>query len=124
MSLCDGLYETWIEKNCKGYADTVLVAEFQGQPTGYISCHLLDCTDGNVGLVAVAADAKGRGLGQALVDASLRWSAERGVSWVTVVTQGRDCGAQRLYQKCGFLTRTLQLWYHRWWSIQETRAAQ
>jgi hypothetical protein len=33
---------------------------------------------------------------------------------VNVVTQGRNSKAQRLYERCGFLTRSVQLWYHRW----------
>jgi len=31
-----------------------------------------------------------------------------------VVTQGRNLAAQRLYQRNGFVTASLQLWYHRW----------
>ncbi len=113
-SLCDALYETWIEKSCKGYADAVLVAELQGWPVGYISCHLLDQAEGQIGLFGVSADFQGKGLGQKLVNESLRWFAEQGMRQVTVVTQGRNCRAQRLYQRCGFLTRSVQLWYHRW----------
>jgi len=108
------LYETWIEKSCKGYADAVLVAELQGWPVGYISCHLLDQAEGQIGLFGVSADFQGKGLGQKLVNESLRWFAEQGMRQVTVVTQGRNCRAQRLYQRCGFLTRSVQLWYHRW----------
>jgi hypothetical protein len=36
---------------------------------------------------------------------------------MTVVTQGRNRGAQRLYQQCGFLSRDLQLWHHKWYPI-------
>jgi hypothetical protein len=31
-----------------------------------------------------------------------------------VVTQARNVPAQRLYQKCGFITRSVELWFHRW----------
>jgi ribosomal protein S18 acetylase RimI-like enzyme len=34
----------------------------------------------------------------------------------TVVTQGRNIASQRLYQKHGFVTQSIQLWYHRWTS--------
>lgn len=121
IPLCDALYETWIEKSCNGYADAVLVAELQGRPAGYISCHLLEPAKGQIGLAGICADSQGKGLGQSLVNESLRWFAERGVTHVTVVTQGRNCKAQRLYQKCGFLTQSVQLWYHSWFPPKEAK---
>jgi hypothetical protein len=33
---------------------------------------------------------------------------------VTVVTQGRNLPAQRLYQSRGFRTQRLQVWHHLW----------
>jgi ribosomal protein S18 acetylase RimI-like enzyme len=113
-SRVDALYERWTEKSCNGYADVVLVAEVQEQAAGYISCHLLEGNKGQIGLLGVGMHWQGIGLGQALVNASLRWFADQGTTCVTVVTQGRNCQAQRLYQRSGFLTRSLQLWYHRW----------
>ena len=50
-----------------------------------------------------------RGIGWALVAESLRWFAVHGARQVSVVTQGRNVQAQRLYQHCGFLTRSMQL---------------
>jgi dTDP-4-amino-4,6-dideoxy-D-galactose acyltransferase len=111
---CDDLYETWIEKSCNGYADMVLVADIGGEADGYISCHLHTQGEGQIGLVGIAARSQGKGLGQRLVNEALRWFAEKDVSHVTVVTQGRNANAQRLYQRCGFVTREVQLWYHRW----------
>jgi hypothetical protein len=32
----------------------------------------------------------------------------------TVVTQGRNVVSQRVYQRCAFMTRSAQLWYHCW----------
>ena len=111
---CEALYETWIEKSCQGYADTVLVAELEGQPIGYVSCHLLDQVTGKIGLVGLSVDAQGKGFGKRLIHASLQWFAKQGTEQVTVVTQGRNVKAQRLYQKWGFLTQSVQLVYHRW----------
>lgn len=122
-SLCDALYETWIAKSCNGYANAVLVAEFEERPVGYISCHLLDQARGQIGLVGVSPDVQGRGLGHGLVHESLRWFAGQGITQVTVVTQGRNWKAQRLYQKNGFLTRSVQLWYHKWFTPEEIRVA-
>lgn len=113
---CEALYETWIEKSCRGYADAVLVAENHGRAIGYISCHVTEAQAGKIGLVGVDEAMRGQGIGQRLLAASLEWFQAQGCSQVTVVTQGRNIQAQRLYQKHGFLTQSLQLWYHRWWN--------
>lgn len=117
--LCDTLYETWIEKSCHGFADAVIVAEFKGQPSGYVSCHLLTHTQGKIDLVGLREDVRGKGLGTKMIATSLQWFAGQGVTHVIVVTQGRNIKAQRLYQKCGFLTQTVQLWYHRWFASRK-----
>ncbi len=116
-TMCDALYETWIEKSCNGYAERVFVADVDGQASGYISCHLPAEGEGNIGLVGIAQSLQGRGLGGRLVYAALEWFVEQGVDHVTVVTQGRNANAQRLYQSCGFVTRETQLWYHRWFHM-------
>src|SRR5271157_3135956 len=113
-SRCDALYETWIEKSLNGYAEAVLVAELEGKAVGYVSCHLPSPTTGQIGLFAVDSNARRMGLGHALVRESLRWFASKGALQVSVVTQGRNVSAQRMYQRCGFETQSLQLWYHRW----------
>ncbi len=113
---CDALYETWIDRSVDGYADATLVAEVDGHAAGYITCHR-DAREGRIGLVGVDSEYQGRSLGQALVKASLSWFSTGGFNKVSVVTQGRNTRAQRLYQRCGFLTRSVQLWYH-WWDEQ------
>jgi dTDP-4-amino-4,6-dideoxy-D-galactose acyltransferase len=112
--LCDALYESWIEKSCRGYADIVFVAEINNQPAGYISCHIFDQDKGQIGLLGVDPNFQGMGIGFQLIDQSLQWFARQKVNQVLVVTQGRNIKAQRLYQKCGFISHSLQLWYHGW----------
>jgi len=109
----DALYETWIANSCNGYADVVLVAEVDSGPVGYITCQIKDQV-GSIGLVGVGEAARGKGIGRALVDAALGWYAQQGIAQVTVVTQGRNIAAQRLYQRAGFVTQSIGLWYHRW----------
>lgn len=113
---CEDLYETWIRRSAEGFADQVLVSDQGGRATGYITCtlHAADPATGTIGLLGVGSDSRGAGLGSALVITALDWFGQRGCRQVTVVTQGRNIDAQRLYQKCRFRTRSLQLWYHRW----------
>jgi dTDP-4-amino-4,6-dideoxy-D-galactose acyltransferase len=112
---CDALYAEWIIQSCQGGAERVVVAERDRQALGYVTCQRpAGQEEGQIGLVGIRSDARGTGLGQLMVRESLRWFVEEGVRVVTVVTQGRNLSAQRLYQRCGFVTDGLQLWYHKW----------
>jgi dTDP-4-amino-4,6-dideoxy-D-galactose acyltransferase len=112
---CDLLYETWIENSFNGFAQAVLVADVTAEPVGYITCSMRG-VESQIGLLGVADKCHGMGLGKELVEAFLAWSVEQGAHRATVVTQGRNVSAQRLYQRLGFLTAAFQLWYHRWFS--------
>lgn len=122
LHLSKSLYETWIKKSCEGYADAVLVAELNNKPIGYISCHLYEEHGiGSVGLIGVSKTERGIGIGPVLLKSALEWFEDRGISEITVVTQGRNIAAQRLYQRFGFLTKDVQLWYHKWYSTESVR---
>lgn len=114
---CDALYETWIAKSCGGYADLVLVADLHGAAVGYCSCHRRG-SEGQIGLFGVHPDYHGQGVGSKLIREALRWFVEQGLERASVVTQGRNIAAQRLYQKHGFMTQAVQLWYHRWFTAR------
>jgi dTDP-4-amino-4,6-dideoxy-D-galactose acyltransferase len=112
----DALYRAWIRNSVEGWADDVLVLARDGeQAVGYITGHRRD-GGGQIGLIAVAEEARGAGGAPALVAALCGRYAALGVPWMTVVTQARNLAAQRLYQRLGFTSQALGLWYHRWWS--------
>jgi dTDP-4-amino-4,6-dideoxy-D-galactose acyltransferase len=113
-SRCDDMFAAWIENACNGYADIVLVAEDAGRPAGFVTCHYGQDQTGSIGLVAVDAAHQGRKLGSQLVRAALRTFREHCMDVTTVATQGRNIRAQNLYQRCGFVSRSVELWYHRW----------
>lgn len=115
------LYSTWITLEVQGRAQIVLVAASPtNQPLGYISCHL-DMTrrEGQIGLVGVSPEVRGQGVGKSLVQGAMDWYRNQGAQRVTVVTQGKNRAAQRLYQQCGFRSQDLQLWYHKWYPIPD-----
>jgi dTDP-4-amino-4,6-dideoxy-D-galactose acyltransferase len=114
--LCDALYDTWVRRSCmEGYADHVVVAETDGQAIGYVTCHSSpEKSEGTIGLIGIAQEGRGRQIGQQLLNAAFGWFKSQNLNTVSVATQGANIGAQRLYQKCGFRTRSMQLWYHRW----------
>jgi dTDP-4-amino-4,6-dideoxy-D-galactose acyltransferase len=112
---CDLLYQTWIENSFRGFAQAVLVGEVEGKAAAYLTCHLKD-QESQIGLVGVQESSRGMGLGTRLVQRFFSWSHEKGAGRAIVITQGRNVGAQRLYQRSGFETASLQLWYHRWFA--------
>jgi len=118
---CDELYALWVEKSCQGYADEVLVAEVEGQPGGFITLKTIleGEPHGEIGLVGISSQAQGRGLGPRLVEYGLAWFASQGLPAAEVVTQGRNLRAQRLYQRAGFVTEMVRLWYHKWFSVEK-----
>jgi dTDP-4-amino-4,6-dideoxy-D-galactose acyltransferase len=110
---CDLLYEIWIEKSVSGFADMVFVAEIDGKPVAYITGHLRD-DEVQIGLIGVDEAHQGKGLASILVQHLLAKATKDAARRATVVTQGRNVRAQRLYQRNGFVTVSCQLWYHRW----------
>jgi dTDP-4-amino-4,6-dideoxy-D-galactose acyltransferase len=116
-SRCDALYEVWIERSSSGWADAVLVADVDGTAAGYVTCHLAPSGEGSIGLLAVAPEFQGRKLGAQLTGAALEYFRVNEKQEVTVVTQGRNLRSQRLYQRSGFITSSVQLWYHKWFGV-------
>ena len=108
-------YETWVEKSCQGGADLVLVAEKEGEPVGYIT-GLIDKTthEGIYELTGVKESARKAGVGQELFRSGLDWYVRSGIQSIWVATQGRNIPTQRMIQRNGFITRSCQLYYHKW----------
>lgn len=114
---CAALYVRWVQESLRGFADVMLVAEQDAVAAGFVTCKIVQGV-GKIGLVGVDPHHRGQGLGQTLMHAALAWLAGKSVTRVTVVTQARNLPSQRLYQRCGFLTSTVGLYYHKWF---ETR---
>jgi dTDP-4-amino-4,6-dideoxy-D-galactose acyltransferase len=110
------LYETWIRKACAAPDARVFVGETMGELAGYLSCHRSGPQAGHIGLAAVDPRFHGQGIGRAMIEAALRWFADQEITDISVVTQGRNVAAQRFYQSAGFLTRSIECWYHKWFS--------
>jgi dTDP-4-amino-4,6-dideoxy-D-galactose acyltransferase len=114
---CRDLYETWIEESCRGWADVVLVHERNATAAGYVTCHLQNGgRDASIGLVGVAEAERGKGIGGELVRGALAWCFARGVMRLTVVTQGANVPALRLYGNNGFRIASVGLWFHKWYT--------
>jgi dTDP-4-amino-4,6-dideoxy-D-galactose acyltransferase len=110
----DELYAVWIERSISGeWAEVVWVVDVDAAPRGYLT--VSGGTDAaTIGLVAVDPAYRGRGYGDRLLHAAVRWASDRGLPRVSVVTQGRSPAAVRFYQRAGFTISLAQFWYHRW----------
>lgn len=107
---CDDLYAGWIRNSCAGWAQAVFVSK-----TGdsYVTVHRHEAA-ASIGLIAVAEEHRGQGIGTWLVHRALEWASDEGCERITVVTQGRNIPAQRVFERCGFVTSATSLWFHRW----------
>lgn len=110
------MFQIWLQKSFTDESGVaVVVAEQNDAAVGFVTCHLHKPPgEGNIGLVGVAESARGLGCAGGMLQYAGRWFAEQGVDRLNVVTQGRNVAAQRLYQRNGFLTRSVELWFHKW----------
>jgi ribosomal protein S18 acetylase RimI-like enzyme len=99
------------------------IAEYQGRPAGYLTCHVAGPGQGQIDLIGVDPALRGRGLGWLLLDHSVLWLLAHGGEHVTVVTQGTNIQAQQMYQKVGFLLAQTQVWFHRWFQPEQDENA-
>lgn len=113
-SRVDELYRTWIRKSVTGdLANDVITFDLDGRAGGYVSWSSKG-EEGDIGLVAIAEGGRGKGAASTLLRRALTDMAKSGAKRVSVVTQGRNAAAQRLYQRAGFVLRDVAAWLHLW----------
>jgi ribosomal protein S18 acetylase RimI-like enzyme len=110
----DALYAAWMERSFQDPTQEVFVSGLPGEPNGYIAFGVSETGVGVIGLIAIDESQRGAGVGTALVSAALGRMAEQGAEHVTVVTQGDNTAALRLYGALGFAERNRFVWLHRW----------
>jgi len=112
--LCDRLFTCWIARSVsKEIAWEVLVVKEHNDLLGLLTLGT-NGDRGNIGLVAVAEHARGKGIGRALVTDADRHFAERGYTHAQVVTQRHNLGACRLYESRGYQIEKIEHIYHFW----------
>lgn len=108
------LYQTWIRRSIrKEIAFEVLVIRDAGRIAAMIT--LGDKNGrGDIGLLAVDAQYRGRKYGETMVRAAQRSFIARGYKLGQVATQGENIAACRLYTKCGYAMEKVEYYYHFW----------
>jgi dTDP-4-amino-4,6-dideoxy-D-galactose acyltransferase len=69
---------------------------------------------GNIGLIAVGRNYRGKEYGQKLVRASQRWFISHEYNHGQVVTQRQNLPACNLFSKCGYSIEKVEYFYHFW----------
>ena len=108
-------YQNWVEKGVRGQFDDECWCLYdKGNPITFCTVRYRREGMASIGLFGVDENYQGQGVGKEFLLCVFDKVAEKGVKTITVVTQGRNYAAQRLYQAVGFKTMSTQLWYHKW----------
>lgn len=94
---------TWVDRLDRDRSATFL-AEADGRDVGMVvaSVHHDDESVGGIYAMYVTPDARGTGVGQALVEAAVEWSRARGFTEVRLDVGDWNTHAAALYRRCGF----------------------
>lgn len=111
----DEFYEGWLEKAVLGlFDDECHCIFFNNSPVGFCTIRYNSQEDAAIGLFGISEEHQNKGLAKKLLSHVNNILFNKGINKVSVVTQGRNIGAQRAYQKAGFYSKATQLWYHKW----------
>lgn len=114
-------YVEWLHKNLKSEYP-IFIAKQNDKIAGFISTER-NANTGKIGLVALGENARGQGMGRQLVEKAAEYFKDSGCDTCTVVTQGENISAVRLYERTGFSISTIELWYHKWFKQKGLMAA-
>ena len=110
-------YAAWVEKSCTGGAEMALAAERAEEVVGYITAVVnKDKREAMYELTGVREDVRKLGVGNELFRSGLDRFVRQGIQYVWLATQGRNVPTQRMIQRNGFITRSCQLYYHKWFT--------
>lgn len=92
-----------VDDDVKEHADGIFVAEVDGKILGYISTRVdLDAGKGRIPNLAVAASARGQGIGRKLIGHALEYFQTEGMGVAVIETMASNPIGQSLYPSCGF----------------------
>lgn len=109
----------WAVNCCRGRSEEVLVSEVENKVAGFITCNIERIWDenmqyGDIQLLAVDKNFRGRGLANDLVCAAKNWFRENNCKFVDVSTQSDNLPALEIYRKSNFEEAYSQISLHKW----------
>lgn len=103
------LYKEWLKKDFLN--GRVFIHRFADEIDGITT---VSCNEGSgtIGLVAVDAKSRGRGIATTLLQNVDTWLWSKDIKTVAVTTQGENIAARRLYEKTGFtVVSQVEVWH-------------
>ena len=92
-----------VDDDVVAHAAGIFVAESGGEVLGYISTRLdRESGKGRIPNLAVAANARGRGIGRGLIEHALEYFRAEGMALAVIETMASNPIGQSLYPSCGF----------------------
>ncbi len=111
-------YSVWLGKAVQGRFDDWVYCRYENsEPLGFCTIREKNLEIPRIGLIGVSPKVVGNAVGKKLLMEVLYILYNKKYKWVEVVTQGRNYVAQRMYQKAGFLTKHIGIYYHKWFEI-------
>jgi len=118
--LLNNFYSDWLAKAVRGefddFALIIVDPDNEEIPVGFCTIRKKPTAESVavIGLFGISTKYQKRGFAQRLLLGVFSELQSHGFKKLEVVTQGRNYDAQRVYQREGFVTKIMELWYHKW----------
>lgn len=108
------IYHEWIKNSVnKSIACDIITIKDQDKTVAMTTLGTKN-NRGDIGLLAVDANFRGKNFGTKIVVAAQLYFISQGFTLAQVVTQVANTPARRLYEKCGFRPEKFENFYHFW----------
>ena len=102
-NLCDKYYEQWLYNSCHGFADKIVVAEYNNEVVGFSTANADHSQElGHMVLSAVSSKYRGLGTYTSMEYELIKWLKEEGFKGALLGTQINNVAVQKTWIKLGF----------------------
>ena len=95
-------YQSFVDEMSTNKCARYIVAEEDGRVLGYAGAWLI-FDEGHITNIAVAQEARGRGLGKGVTRELMQYAANMGVQYMTLEVRRSNTVAQNMYKSLGFI---------------------
>lgn len=111
----EAVYREWTTNSTQRLiADEVIIAYLNDLPVGLLTIKRSIFRVATIGLLAVAASARRKGVGAMLISSACEWATRAKCQVIQVATQKANLDAQMFYSKMGFVVWKEKPFYHFW----------